>query len=61
MDNSCITQILFSNFGLQSTQKRVLKNVQFGNRVQLRENRLWVSYPEELVGLSNGQFGFIGQ
>ena len=51
MDNSNIT--------LGRPQK-ILKNVQFGNRIRFGDNNLWVSYREQLVGPSKARCDFIG-
>ena len=37
------------------------KNVQFGNRVEFGDKRLWNSYREQVLGPSNARFDFIIQ
>ena len=47
----------FHNFGTidkKINQKKVLKNIQFGNIVWFGDNRLWDSYREQLIRLTRG-------
>ena len=37
------------------------RNVQFDNRVRSGDNRLWVSYREQLIGPFNARFDYSGK